>query len=382
MLKLISTLLFIFPNLLYAQWSPDSIDLMKSKLDYVKYDKPAFISYWGGVKRYLKGEGLRGDEISLSSKLLKNKIDTYFYISKSKSIKPLIILFPGIYGNYSGDLSPYIINIFEEADYHVFSFPNFLHESYIKATPLYTEENTIKLDSLVALELIEKAVGKIGLEKISHISFVGESLGAFLAASTGQYLDSFKLLKDKVKNVLLLWPPLNLPKTLKLFDKNIISTRETHNQCNYFINFYRKFMFYLFQEKPHEYSNTDEQCLDAEMYHGAFLKGVERAFNGLKDIKDDIKGKPPKTFEEFFEKYNPSYITILKEKEDELLLKNYIKVWKENNANVKVASSVDDFINNKSDWDEISDKFLFNWGSHCAPLALDEWNQILKNEVL
>jgi hypothetical protein len=380
--RLITFLAFLFTTPVSAQWSANSIKIMKSKMDYIDYTKPAFISYWGGVKRFLKGEGLNGEEYNFSSTLLKNELEVYIYKSKQKQKNPLIVFFPGIYGNFSGQLSPYLINIFEKGGYHVFSFPNFLHESYIKAQPLYTEENTIKLDSLVALELIEKAIKEIGRENISHVSFVGESLGAFLAASTGQYINQFNELKKMVKNILLLWPPLNLPKTLMRFDENIIKTRETHNQCNYFINFYRKFMFYLVQEKPHEYSETDEMCLDAEMYHGAFLKGVEKAYNGLKDINDNVKGGSPKTFREFFERYNPYYLTILKDKADELLLKNFINSWKQNGSNVKVASSIDDFINSGEDWKDISEKFLFDWGSHCAPLALEDWNEILLNEVL
>jgi len=375
---------FYFLNIIliqtcFAAWSSESLSIMNSKKKYVEYTKPAFITYWGGVKRYFLGRDLEGIEFKYKDPLLTKPFNVY-YKKSSKKKAPLIIFFPGIHGNYSGQISPSIINWFEQVDHHVFSLPNFLHVDYIKAGPKYDLSNTATLDAQVALNAISAGVDKIGKENISHISFVGESLGAFLAASTVNVFESFKY-KSMIKNVILLWPPLIMNKTLKRFDRFINATKETHSECSMVMNFYRKLRFYVFQEKPHSFSIEDEVCLDAEMFHGAFLKSINKAYSAhAKRVK--IKKDKPQNFTEFFKLYNPNFIKVINDENQNINLKYLLSLWKKEDVNLKVVSSTDDFINEPSDWDDIESKYLYEWGSHCAPLSLDDWGMILSKEVL
>lgn len=371
----------IFSSFSLASWSESSITLFKSKQSYIKYEKPAFITYWGGVKRYLKGGSLNGDEVEYQDPSVKYEIKVYIYKKDNKK-RPLVILFPGIHGSHNGRISPVIINWFEKKSFHFASVPNFLHKDYIKAKPKYDDNNSSTLDSQIALRAIDFIVNKIGKENISHITFLGESLGAFLSSSTVRFINDHEYLKQSIKNVILLWPPLKIGKALVNFDGNINKTKAVHEKCNFVQDLYRFFKILVWQDLPKNYNLEDETCLDAALYHAAFLKSIRRAHQSYIDTYDIEMEKLPNNFSDFFREYNPNFIKVAKNNEDQLSLKNFIVGWKSLNKNVKVVSSTDDFLNNLSDWDDIEDKFLFNWGSHCAPLALDMWGEILTSEAL
>lgn len=380
MLKIL-VLISIFSSLLLASWSENSLKLLNSKKDFIKYEKPAFITYWGGVKRYLKGGSLKGDEIEYQDPELSDEIELYVYKNEDKKL-PLVIFFPGIHGNHKGRISPVILGWFEKKAFHVGSVPNFLNKNYIEAKPKYTNENSGILDSQVALRAVDKIIQVVGEKNISHITFVGESLGAYLSASTVRFINDHSYIKKNIKNVLFLWPPLHIGKTLKNFDGNINSTKSVHEKCHFVEDLYRFFKFLVWQDYPENYSREDQVCLDAALYHAAFLKSIRKAHKAYRKTFDVEDAQLPNNFSDFFRDYNPNFIKIANESGDQLSLKNFIAAWKSIRKNVKVASSIDDFLNDPSDWDEIEDKFLYNWGSHCAPLALDEWGTILTSESL
>tara|TARA_B100001971_G_C18268036_1_gene596455 strand:+ start:27916 stop:29058 length:1143 start_codon:yes stop_codon:yes gene_type:complete len=375
-------LVLFLPTLLFAQWNEASLKLLESKQNYIKYTKPAFITYWGGVKRYLKGAGLEGDEFQYQDPSLTSEVDLYLYKKASSKKLPLVVFFPGIHGNHEGRISPVVLNWFERKDFHVGSVPNFLNVNYIKAKPKYDKENSGKLDSQVALRAVDAMVKEIGKENISHITFVGESLGAFLSASMVRFINDHPYLKANVKNVIFMWPPLNIGKTLTNFDRNINNTKDVYAQCNFAQDLFRFFKYLVWQETPSDFNAEDEVCLDAALYHAAFLKSIRKAFKAYADTFEDDKTPEPNNFSEFFQAYNPNFIKVARTQGQALSLKNFIAGWKSYDISVKVVSSTDDFLNNLADWKEIEDKFLFNWGSHCAPLALDEWGEILVKESL
>ena len=373
---LLSFLFTITFNQAFAGWSDASIRVFES-FKSPQYSDAGFFALWGGVQRTLKKESLDGDDLEWEFPLLKEKLKIYLRTSTSQLKRPLVIVFPGIYGNHRGQVTPIVLNHLEESDYHIASLPNFLNHWYVKAAPQYSDQNFSQLDRDVAFYFIEKLVDTIGASRISQVTLIGESLGAFLAVSLGE---KYKRLKSfngvKLKNLILMWPPLNLAKSLNAFDHGIETANRVYKNCSYLNFLWQAFDGFFVTKSPEVFSSEAQKCFSALMYNKAFMRSVSKSFDEMED-SDEVA--EPENFNQFFKLYNPNFLKVLGDKKNLFISK--LRSWSATSVNVKIISSLDDFINEPNDWKEIKEAYLFEKGSHSGLLAYEFWGPILRSEV-
>lgn len=383
-MKLIMAFMLVFASSAQADWSTETLENFKTFEGRKAPPYPDVLTLWGGVKRYLNGESLKGEEFKVELETFQEELELYAYRRHSQEKLPLVVFFPGIFGSQEGQVSPWLLNIFEESTFHTGVVPNFLNKKYIKALPKYSRENAMSLDARAALKAVEKIIEKIGLDNIASVTFLGESLGAFVAASSIHFADEFPNVFKLVKNVVLLWPSLNLKSSLEAFDKKTLKYKSTYESCFYVFKAFAFFKHFIWQDFPKNMDEEDARCFGAYLFHGAFLKSMEKSFQThIEAKKIDTKEafESPKNFHEFIKIYNPFYLEGMEEAPEKLELKFWLEKWKAQGPKLKIVSSIDDFINDRKGWKFIEKKRLLDWGEHCAPISLDVWREILTREA-
>lgn len=381
-MKFIGILLLISLGV-QAEWSKASLEDFNSLATRRGHQNvhPDVLTLWGGVKRFFKGNDLKGEAFKVSLEPFQNKLELYAYGNHSKSRAPLVIFFPGIFGGHKGKISPWMLNIFESSSFHTGVVPNFLNKNYIKAAPQYNKKNALELDTRAALMAVEKIIEKVGLDRVESVTFLGESLGGYVAASSIQFQREFPQVFKLLKNLVLLWPSLNLKDSLKAFDQKMAQYAPAYQECSYVLEAFSFFKHFIWQDYPHGVSKESARCFGAYLFHGSFLKSMTKSYEAYIKTASAKSVRAPKNFHQFLEVYNPHYLQAMAGSPEKMELEHWLKKWKKSSVGVKIVSSVDDFINDQRKWKTIENKRLLEWGAHCAPVSLNEWGRILKREA-
>lgn len=384
-------LLLLFSLNSQAYWSTDSRKLIDNASKSHRFEGPAgYVSLWGGTKRKWSGGSNNGEVRNYyAKKYFKDEtLPIYFFSPQKKA--PLTIFFPGIFGEYDGDLTPSIIKLLEKnQNSHVAVIPNFLSETYIKAQPIY-KERVEKTDIYAAATIIRKIYRSIPPEQISHINLIAESLGSFVATSVLSVIDKSPIFLGKKINLLLMWPPLELPKVQANFDKKLIDTQKTYRECSFWYRLPQYFYHFILQDKPKNTSAEFVKCIDSYLYHGVFAKGIRKSLETKEEVSGVEIKEMPFTFKEYFKLYNKDFYDLIDKEDEKLKLDFWLKRRALAKSNIKIISSKDDFLNTGLDWKSFLDRsylsendlILLDWGGHSGGLALPVWDKVFQNELL
>jgi hypothetical protein len=381
-------LLFFFNFPTYAQWNPKSVELIHSESKkYNNFKDPATSTLWGGIRRFWGIYPLQGKTVEFETKRFKTgKLPVY--LRKLDKKAPMLIFMPGIFGQHDGQVSPKLIQDMENYDAHIFVPPNFLSKNYINNSPLYGDDPS-SLDIEIVLEVIDEAIKRIGQENISKVHFIGESLGTVVAS--GAYAEDSMRKNPILKNgtLTLLWPSVNLRNSMLSFDKRIDGSVEMHQKCYYFFQMPGLLYHFIMQETPQGMNKDFQNCMGSFLYHETFMKAANKSFEAFKEHQNKMVSVIPKNFSEFFKYYQPKFYEMLDNNDTKLNLSYWLKKGKKNNPiPIRIISSNNDFINDGIDWNkfqkgigaEDNQIILLEWGSHCAPLALNVWKDIFQLE--
>lgn len=363
----------------HAQWSKEALQEFNTLQDYTVSPTSNVITLWGGVKRFLNAGSLEGEAFSVKLPSFEKELE--IYTRKIEGKAPLMVFFPGIFGTHEGSVSPWIMNGFEAQGFHTASIPNFLSKSYIRALPKYSAQNAFTFDAKASLEAVQKALDKVGAENVDEVVFLGESLGSYLLASVEQFIDDFPQIKQRLKKVVFLWPPLNLDVSLKAFDDKAAASKKDYEDCSYLLRIPSFLKHFWWQERPQGMDGGDQTCFGAYLFHGTFLKSMGESFDAYVEARELTDKEGPKGFRDFVKSYNPHFGEAIEREDPRLEFQYWLKRWEKRAVSIRIASSEDDFINKKEDWDDIKNKFLFNWGEHCAPISLDKFIRTLVKEA-
>jgi hypothetical protein len=390
MLRLFTVLFFLFSvNDSTAQWSQDAKQLLlaSAQENYVE-GPPGYVSLWGGIRRKWEGGRLKGElrEYFVDNLMTKGKVEVYFYEEQVKA--PLTIIFPGIFGkSKDDDLVKNLIGILEAYPTHLAVIPNFLSTEYIEAGPIY-QDDVVKTDIHVASLLVQKILKSIS-QDVSEINFVAESLGTFVATASLVELQKHELFKNIKFNLILMWPPLQLKKVLENFDNNIMATKKTFDECQFWYRYPLAFYHFIWHKKPMTPSVDFIKCMDSYLYHGVFGEGIRKSMKAHHETHKLNQEVNPKNFAEFFKSYNLDFYKMLSNGDERLNLNYWLSKRNQTQTNVKIVSSRDDFLNEGLDWNEFlrsaylgeENLILLPWGAHSAGLALPVWPLVFKKEL-
>lgn len=360
-------------SLHYAQ------DLKNLKLSSA--DKAKVLTLWGGMKRYLKAKNLNGQTELWEHELLEKPLKVYGYaqvMPTGKQARDLVVFFPGMFGGYKGKVTPFLINIFEKAKTHVLVIPNFLSKEYLKARARYSDDNVTSLDGRIAADFIKRFTRRLGADELARVHLVAESLGAHVAAQAFEMLRSEKT-APLPQTMTLLWPSLDLKYSLKVFDDKFVESEKDFQRCSYLGNLPALFTELVWKEFPSALGKKQASCLSSFLFHTGLLSAIE---NAHEIVQPKIELIGPRYFSAFIRDYNPHLYSLLEDDWPGLKLNYWLKKWKDASIDIRIVTSVDDFINRKKDIDTLSlTPLVLEWGEHSAPLALDIWNEILVREL-
>ncbi|MBC7385916.1 MAG: hypothetical protein H7301_07120 [Cryobacterium sp.] len=151
-------------------------------------------------------------------------------VDGNKKIRaPLIILLPGIFMDGESAETIALANYFYKRGYHVASLPNPWSPRAIRHKPR-RKPGDLTFESRVTLELIRSIVEKIGADKVSTVSLLGESYGAILSTAVfaTDQSDLRPIINGKVMGIS---PPLNLRDGASRLDEGIEKNEGRFGEC-------------------------------------------------------------------------------------------------------------------------------------------------------
>jgi hypothetical protein len=372
-----------------AQWKQEVRDqiLASAKENFVE-GPPGYVSLWGGIRRKWEGGSPKGEmrEYFVDKLMKKEKLDIYFHQAQKQA--PLTIVFPGIFGTIKNkDLTINLVSQLERNETHVAVIPNFLSTEYIEAGPIY-EDDVAKTDIQIASLLVEKILKSIPHE-VLEINFVAESLGTFVATASLVELQKRELFRNLKFNLILMWPPMQLKKVLQNFDRNIMATKNIFDECQFWYRYPLAFYHFIWHKKPMTPSDDFVKCMDSYLYHGVFGEGIRKSIIAHTETNKIKLEMYPKNFADFFQSYNQHFYKMLSDGDERLNLNYWLSKRNQTQTNVKIVTSVDDFLNEGLQWNEFlpsayleeKNLIILPWGAHSAGLALPVWPLVFKKEL-
>lgn len=340
---------------------------------------------WGvstvmGVKRRIQDRMIfLGGSYKMPSEHFKHGSLPIYISRSSKTVAPLVILFPGIFGIADDFVNKDSIDYLQKRDLHIVSIPNFFNKIYIRRGPLYQGENVSQLDLQIAREAIDWAILKIGKDKISTINLMGESLGTFVAL--GVYQQDSKLITPLINgSIVLLFPPLDLHHTIKNFDQIIHDYKQHFNDCSRM-----SWLIELLKKGDSEalYSQNFNECTKAFLLHAGFVDSIGKV---SREFNPALKKPEEMNFTKFLKSYNPKLLDSVAKHSPEVILATWLDAAiLKNPRPIKIISAEDDFLNWGMDWKTWSlernykelDMTIFKNGGHCGPLGYPEGKEVI-----
>lgn len=349
-------------------WSPD---LVKKWNEIAKTHKPqisetTFATFWGGFRRAVYLQDHRGSMIDLVVPGFRKALP--IYVSQQNAKADLYLFYPGVFGKPDGKITPHMIDELEKKNGHVIVIPNIVAESYLVTRPATKGDNLARERSNQNLILAE-ALKKIGHDKIGKIHLIGESLGCFQAANLDYKFDSMTLL----------WPPIYLDRSIRRFDALINQKLpDVNNKCS----FWYKWPFVAYESKwldvPKDMSQNDKDCMGAWVIADGFVNSIQKTSRTY--LEEQNKAVPEiYTFTNFVQTVLPDFSKPIEEHDQNLSLVHLLSLLPTPKSNIRITSSVDDFLNDPKEWDDIlaaypelkPNFYLHSWGGHCGPMGVD-----------
>jgi hypothetical protein len=329
-----------------------------------EFSDPSFSTLWGGLRRALHWPKHKGRMTHLLPKGFKEKIPVYIYATESKN--DLYIFYLGVFGKPDGKTGPHAIDSLEKLGGHVIVIPNILADTYINARPDSGLQD-LEQERDFQTNLFDEVVNQVGKEKISKIHVLAESLGTFQALQVKRKFDSLKILA----------PPLYLDRSIKRFDDLILRQSKVLQNCTIWWKW--PYMAYKIKSGPLpvELSNEDKSCFGSWVIADGFVMSIKKTADKIKIKKSG--DKIPENFTQFVEIILPGFASPLKNKDERLSLNYLLKRIETPIEKIEIISAKDDFLNELSEWDELKKNYpslrkniyLFSWGGHSGPFALD-----------
>ncbi len=298
---------------------------------------------------------------------------------KSDKLKPLVVIFPGTFGDESNGQSISIARIYVRKNYHVLSMANPLAPSYIKAK-LRVAPLDLPHQAVLFSKAIELAIHKVGAANISSIHFIGVSYGAFLATVVASL--NGKIAQLPIKTLSLVSPPLHFGKAIQRLDNMLDRSQEVWdsqlerklpwgdlwqlltNNASIFI----PEAFHYRAEAIFSHLGFRIQAADAfETFNRIWkLSMIPTSQREKKQWRDRLR-----IFKEVG-RFSPRGAAFLNSKKLSDFGYWIAKVKQLGIANVSIISSLDDPLNDSKDWSTNSfanlknETFLLKKGGHCG----------------
>ncbi|MFZ4713979.1 MAG: hypothetical protein ACOYL6_09720 [Bacteriovoracaceae bacterium] len=336
-----------------------------------------FYTFWGGLKRIARTYWNKGEMVYLKEDNVLNR-PLPIYISKSKTKRPVIILFVGVFGRPDGIIVPGMIADLEKNDVHLLVIPSFISETYIMARVATANKNIWEEEASNQIALVRAGLNLIGQENISSLHVVAESLGVWQAIMLleGDWnFESFSLLS----------PPLHLSNAVDRFDQLIKKNKVIYDDCSYWWRWPILLKRYYSEKLPSLAQEEDVRCYGAWGIQ-SFLKGIEKVGEIVyKDQK--LEKKKADSFRTFVELVTPEFLPFFTVHNDKLDLYYWKKQMLLKSKKLQMISALDDFLNDKEEWDlwkqdpDFKDKIkLYPYGGHSGELGEDLfWQDLSKS---
>jgi pimeloyl-ACP methyl ester carboxylesterase len=111
----------------------------------------------------------------------------YLYSRTGRKVSPLVIFFPGVFGNPMSGGSLMVGRQLRRARNHVVILPNPWGSVFQKARPNFMPGD-FEAEARAMVRMAKHAIDRIGRDRISRVEFFGESYGGFLAPVTAAIL--------------------------------------------------------------------------------------------------------------------------------------------------------------------------------------------------
>lgn len=349
-------------------WSPDLVkkwnDLSTSHKSVL--GETTFATFWGGFRRAVHWENHRGQIIELPVPGFRKPLP--IYLSQKSEKADLYLFYPGVFGKPDGRITPQMIDMLEKKDGHVIVIPDIVAETYLVARPA-TKGDNLERERKNQNLILAEALKKIDKNKIGKIHLVAESLGCFQAANLDYKFDSMTLL----------WPPIYLDRSIKRFDDLInLKMVDVKNKCSYWWKWPAVTYEVKWLEVPKGMGQTDKDCMGAWVIGEGFVNSIQKT---TRTYLEDFRKPVPDiyTFTSFVKTVLPDFSKPIEERDKNLSLVHLLASVPTPKSQIRITSSVDDFLNDPKEWDdvlsahpELKDRFyLHSWGGHCGPMGVN-----------
>lgn len=353
-------------------------------LNYKKLGSGELVTAWSDWKRTkLFAPKLKGEMISVPVKESKRGfVNVYFSRNSTSAPKPLIIYFPGVFGEVGDRLTEEFVQRLESLDTHVVVIPNLLSSGWIQGQPKY-EENPIRTELSIMSQIGKLINAHFPLIFISNTYIIGEGMGGILATAWSAQTE----FTPRPKNVTLLWPATKMNKAIENLDSYLLSSAKDSENC--FWTFPLFLRYFVLSDTPNGISEENGKCLSAWGAHKSIMKNLHK----ISTINSEVSGNKltrPQSFNLFLEhSYRPLWLAM-KNEEPMMNLSYWIKMItdKQPLLNLRILTSYDDFHNRQAPIAEMalingfetSSVSVMDWGGHGGPMATPEFQEFLQNE--
>lgn len=338
-----------------------------------------FATFWGGFNRVTKCSASRGELRKIKISGLRNEVK--IYLSTQNKPAPLIIIYPGVFAEVNHKMVFHMAEEMEKLGVHVLILPNIAASSYLgnrnetKLNPWQEEQEAQK-------EMLMTGLKEINSELITSFNILAESLGIWQAVMM------LEVSPKPIKNMILMWPPLNLGNSLNRFDEELQKTKSTFDHCSFWWKWPYAILSLKRDHMPPNVSNQDEACYGSYILHEAFVKGIRNVTKQTYKLKEKNLDQLPENFNGFARSTMKDLAPLLEDRNKTLHLETWIPLFKKLNLKPIIYTSADDFLNQEKDWDIFKNDQFFNesltiypWGGHSGRAAEPEFWEDLRNKI-
>jgi hypothetical protein len=320
-----------------------------------------FATFYGGFNRIMRWTSQKSKVEKLKIPSLNKEIP--YYLSMVQEKAPVIVIYPGVFGEPDHPMVLHMIEEFEQLPVHVIALPNILAATYLGVRNS-TKNNPWEEERLQQKEIFQTVLNLIPQDKIESINLFAESLGTWQSIMILSHEDL------KINSATFIWPPLELPKSLKNFDTLIKEKKSQYEACTYWYKWPYALYRYTRPEIPHDLTKEEDDCYGSFIISKQFVNSIGKVAKKAYKIKNQKLETVPETFADFTKSQAQDLLPML-DHDQHLYFKNWIPMIKNRKIKTQFYSSIDDFLNQPSDWDLLKndDYFknqivLYPWGGH------------------
>lgn len=380
--KTIHFVLFLFCSSAYG-WSPESINRWNkaSETYSASMTGPAFSTFWGGFRRAVHFSRNQGSMVNLKLEGFKKEVPVYLQLNKQK--RDLILFYPGVFGKPDGRISPQVIDELEKRNVHVVVIPNLLAPTYLSARPA-SQGDPLLSEHLNQKKILLEVFKRIDFRYVNKVHVIAESLGCFQALTA---LNPLPANLPSIETLTLLWPPLYLNRAVKRFDVLIHKSLPHLANCSIWWKWPKVIYSTKGQSLPIGIDDEEKRCLGSWVIGSGFVGSIKDTATEVANISE---ATVPLNFSDFVNSVTPEMVSTMAKEDERLSIEFLLKPFKFSQTKIRIASSIDDFLNVPDEWEKLkksrpdlaSHIYLFSWGGHSGPIGLDDFIETVANDVL